>query len=83
MAGAEQASREQRRIVVHMIERRAVDAISAATVTHENVLGLYPSSEPEINAWQLIASMLDYCAANDIDFDATVKDIRENYHFND
>ena len=66
-----------------MIERRAVDAISAATVTHENVLGLYPSSEPETAAWHLIASILDYCAAHDIDFDATAKDIRENYHFSD
>lgn len=68
---------------MHLIERKAVDAISAAIVTHENVLGLYPSSEPETSAWQLIASLLDYCAANDIDFDATVKDIRENYHFSD
>ena len=66
-----------------MIERRAVDAISAVIEIHNNMLGLMISSEPEINAWQLIASMLDYCAANDIDFDATVKDIRENYHFND
>ena len=65
---------------MHLIERKAVDAIAAAIVTHENVLGLYPSSE---SAWQLIASLLDYCAANDIDFDAAVKDIRENYHFSD
>ena len=68
---------------MHLIERKAVDAISAAIVTHNNMLGLTRSSEPEINAWHILASLLDYCAAHDIDFDATVKDIRENYHFSD
>lgn len=55
---------------------KTVKAAQAAIDAHQDTLRLEDGNSPETGLWHLVWSLLDWCDAMNVDFDATVSEVR-------
>jgi len=65
---------EARKVMVSR-QSRSVAAATAAIKEHANALGI--EGDSAIQIWHLVASLQEYCAANAVDLDAQLADVRK------
>ena len=53
-----------------------VAAAQAAITTHQEAAGLEAGNGPSTDLWHLLASLMEWCDAKGVDFDATVSEVR-------
>jgi len=58
-------------------KRKAVQAAQAAIDAHQNFLLLEDGNGKATDLWHLVWSLLDWCDAMNVDFDAVVSEVRE------
>lgn len=59
----------------------AVAAFTRALDRHHDFMNLYPHDDPSVDLFHLIASAIDWCAAQNppVDFDAALAEVREHF----
>lgn len=55
---------------------RSIEAAGAALKAHESAMGI--EGDADIQLWQLLASLLEHCAARGLDFDKTLSEVKES-----
>ena len=58
-----------------VVNERSLSAAQAALDAHRNALGI--EGDASIQLWHLLVSLHEYCAANKMDFDAELAEVRE------
>jgi len=58
--------------------KKAVEAAQAAINAHQDRMSLGPGNGSATDLWNLVYSLLEWCDAMNVDFDATVSEVRQD-----